>query len=151
MNEMRRFQSDPVLDTLDRADRTIAALRPNHPRSARVAALKARLERGQFHLAVVGQFKRGKSTVVNALLVAAVLPTGVIPLTAVPTFVRWANRPSICVHYRNGQRPEVFELSDIAEIRCMLFRFVAERGNPRNHLGVDRVDLFFPRVSWREG
>jgi ribosome biogenesis GTPase A len=90
MNQTPRFQGDPILDALDRAERIIAGLRPNHPRGARVTALKARLGHGQFHLAIVGQFKRGKSTVVNALLGAAVLPTGVIPLTAVPTFIRWA-------------------------------------------------------------
>ena len=36
----------------------------------------------RLQLAVLGQFKRGKSTFINALLGAAVLPTGVIPLTA---------------------------------------------------------------------
>jgi Dynamin family len=151
MNETPRFQGDPVLDALDRAERTIAALRPNHPRGARVAALRTRLGHGQFHLAIVGQFKRGKSTVVNALLGAAVLPTGVIPLTAVPTFIRWANRPAIHVHYGNGKQPDLFEVSDVQEIRCVLFRFVAEEGNPRNHLGVDRVDLFFPSTFLEGG
>ena len=150
MNETPRFQEDPVLDALDRAERTMAGLRPNHPRAARVAALKVRLGGGQFHLAIVGQFKRGKSTVVNALLGAAVLPTGVIPLTAVPTFIRWANRPAIHVHYGNGKPVELFEVSDVDEIRCVLWRFVAEEGNPRNHLAVDRVDLFFPS-SFLEG
>jgi Dynamin family len=150
MNEAHRVQADPVLDALDRAERTIAALRPNHPRAARVGGLKARLGHGQFHLAIVGQFKRGKSSVVNALLGSAVLPTGVIPLTAVPTFIQWANRPAIRVHYGNGKPPELFEVSDAQEIRRVLFRFVAEEGNPRNHLGVDRVDLFFPS-SFLEG
>jgi hypothetical protein len=151
MNETRGSQGDPLLDALDRAERTIVALRrPNNPRATRVAALKARLRHGQFHLAIVGQFKRGKSTVVNALLGAAVLPTGVIPLTAVPTFIRWANRPAIHVHYANGKPTELFEVSTVEEIRDVLFRFVAEEGNPRNHLGVDRADLFFPG-SFLEG
>jgi Dynamin family len=145
MNETHGFQGDPLLDALDRAERTIVALRrPNNPRAARVAALKTRLRHGQFHLAIVGQFKRGKSTVVNALLGAAVLPTGIIPLTAVPTFIRWASRPAIHVHYGNGKPTELFEVSTVEEIRDALFRFVAEEGNPRNHLAVDRVDLFFP-------
>jgi GTPase Era involved in 16S rRNA processing len=150
MNEAPRVQGDPILDTLDRAERTITALRPNHPRAGRVAALKARLGHGQFHLAIVGQFKRGKSSVVNALLGSAVLPTGVIPLTAVPTFIQWANRPTIRVRYGNGKPPELFEVSGVQEIRRVLFRFVAEEGNPRNHLEVDRVDLFFPS-SFLEG
>ena len=36
---------------------------------------------------MVGEFKRGKSTLVNALLGTEVLPTGVLPLTAVTTEV----------------------------------------------------------------
>jgi hypothetical protein len=151
MNEWPRLQGDPFLDAFDRAERAIATLRPSHPRAARVATLKARLRDGQFHLAIVGQFKRGKSTVVNALLGAAVLPTGVIPLTAVPTFIRWASRPAIHVHYGSGKPSELFEVSDLQEIRCVLFRFVAEEGNPRNHLGVDRVDLFFPSSFLKGG
>jgi hypothetical protein len=150
MNEAPGVQVDPILDALDRAEPTIAALRPDHPRAARVSALKTRLGHGQFHLAIVGQFKRGKSSVVNALLGAAVLPTGVIPLTAVPTFIQWANRPAIHVHFGNGKRPELFDVSDVQEIQRVLFRFVTEEGNPRNHLGVDRVDLFFPS-SFLEG
>jgi hypothetical protein len=151
MNETPGFQEDPFLDALDRAERTIVELRrPNNPRATRVAALKARLRHGQFHLAIVGQFKRGKSTVLNALLGAAVLPTGVIPLTAIPTFIRWASRPVIHVHYGNGRSTGLFEVSTVEEIRCVLLRFVAEEKNPRNHLGVDRVDLFFPS-SFLEG
>jgi predicted GTPase len=151
MNETRRSEGDPLLDALDRAERTIVALRrPNNPRANRVAALKARLRHGQLHLAIVGQCNRGKSTVVNALLGAAVLPTGIIPLTAVPTFIRWAGRPAIHVHYANGKPTELFELPTVEGIRDVLFRFVGEEGNPQNHLGVDRVDLLFP-ASFLEG
>jgi len=50
--------------------------------------LKSRLDQGRLHLAVLGQFKRGKSTLLNALLGEDVLPTDVVPLTAVPTFIR---------------------------------------------------------------
>jgi Dynamin family len=41
----------------------------------------------EFEVAVVGEFKRGKSTLLNALVEAEVLPAGVLPLTAVPTRV----------------------------------------------------------------
>ena len=51
-------------------------------------SLRERLEHQQINVAVLGQFKRGKSALVNALLGEEVLPTSVIPLTAVPTFVR---------------------------------------------------------------
>jgi GTPase SAR1 family protein len=55
------------------------------PLADRVQSLQARLSSGRFHLAVLGQFKRGKSTLLNALLGKPFLPTGVVPVTAIPT------------------------------------------------------------------
>jgi ribosome biogenesis GTPase A len=68
----------PVLET---------AIGTDSPLVVRLEELRHRLEHERLQLAVLGQFKRGKSTFINALLGADVLPTGVIPLTAV------ANRP----------------------------------------------------------
>ncbi|CEP68118.1 Dynamin, GTPase domain [Moorella glycerini] len=55
----------------------------------KIHALQERLLNERFHLAVLGQFKRGKSTFINALLGDEVLPTAILPLTAVPTFLLW--------------------------------------------------------------
>ena len=49
------------------------------PLVARLRVLRRRLEHEHLQIAVLGQFKRGKSTVINALLGVAALPTGVIP------------------------------------------------------------------------
>jgi len=50
--------------------------------SERLAGLRERLSTGRFHLAVLGQFKRGKSTLLNALLGEALLPTSIVPVNA---------------------------------------------------------------------
>jgi small GTP-binding protein len=47
----------------------------------------------QFHLVVLGEFNHGKSTFVNALLGAAVLPAGITPTTATINHLVWADRP----------------------------------------------------------
>ena len=52
-------------------------------------ALAARVSEGRFYLACIGQFKRGKSTLINALIGEPVLPVGFIPVTAVPTVIRY--------------------------------------------------------------
>ena len=46
--------------------------------------LAARISEGRFYVACIGQFKRGKSTLINALIGEPVLPVGFIPVTAVP-------------------------------------------------------------------
>ena len=43
--------------------------------------LRRKLADEAFHLVVVGEFKRGKRSIINALLGEALLPTGVVPLT----------------------------------------------------------------------
>ena len=49
-----------------------------------------------------------KSTVINALLGAPILPTGVIPLTAVATFIAWGQEPLVRVDFKDGRPAEQF-------------------------------------------
>ena len=100
---------------------------------------------------MLGQFKRGKSTFINALLGAPLLPVAVVPLTAVPIFISW--RPAACVRVRftNDRPAEEFSAAEPDAIREFLFRFVAEEANPENRLGVERVDLFYPAPILRDG
>ena len=49
-----------------------------------------------------GAAKRGKSTLINALLGRDVLPTGVTPLTAVATTVRYGDDPHVEVRFSDG-------------------------------------------------
>jgi hypothetical protein len=67
-----------------------------------LAALRAKLAEHAFNLVVAGEFKRGKSSVINALLGAELLPTGVVPLTSVVTRVHYGEAPSATVTFDNG-------------------------------------------------
>src|SRR5688572_21790909 len=61
-----------------------------------------KLEEERFHLVILGEFNHGKSTFVNALLGAAVLPTGITPTTATINRVAWAAAPTARAVLRNG-------------------------------------------------
>ncbi len=52
-----------------------------------------RIAEGRFYVACVGQFKRGKSTLLNALIGEPILPSGVVPVTAVPTILEIRRKP----------------------------------------------------------
>jgi GTPase Era involved in 16S rRNA processing len=119
------------------------ALAPDSPLLIRFRMLHRRLEQERLQLAVLGQFKRGKSTFINALLGDNLLPTGVIPLTAIATFIAWRREPLVVVHFKKS-RMEEFAVHTVDEIRNILFRFVAEVANPENRRGVERVDLLYP-------
>jgi len=99
-------------------------------------ALAQRTVEGRFYIACIGQFKRGKSTLLDALLGDRVLPTGVLPITAVPTIVRHAPSRSARVRFRGGAWLDV-PPEDLAQ-------YVSEDLNPENEKGVAGVEVFSP-------
>ncbi|EQD78043.1 Dynamin family protein, partial [mine drainage metagenome] len=58
--------------------------------AADISGAAERLSQGRLTLAVLGEFKRGKSTLINSLLEAPVLPVGVVPMTSVPLRVEYS-------------------------------------------------------------
>jgi predicted GTPase len=69
--------------------------------------LVQKLEADRFHLVVVGEFNHGKTTFVNALLGAEVLPVGVTPTTAVIHHLEYAETPRAEVVYASGDRATI--------------------------------------------
>ncbi len=98
--------------------------------------LAARVAEGRFFVACLGQFKRGKSTLINALIGEHVLPTGFVPVTAVPTVVRYGEQWSARVRLRDDSWREI-------EIAA-LDHYVSEEHNPRNAKGVVGLEVFAP-------
>lgn len=106
-------------------------------------ALAERVAEGRFYVACVGQFKRGKSSLLDALLGDSVLPIGILPVTAVPTIVRYGERPAARVRLR-GRRWESISIDALGE-------YVSEAGNPANVRGVLAVEVFLPSPLLQEG
>src|SRR5262252_8404109 len=62
-----------------------------------------KLESERFHLVVLGEFNHGKSTFVNAMLGADILPTGITPTTASINHVVWSQHSSARVVLTAGE------------------------------------------------
>ena len=101
------------------------------------------LQEEKFRLVVLGQFKRGKSTFINALLGEAVLPTDVIPLTAVITEISYAPTVRGTVIFQDGHAESVAVQA--------LSSYVSEAQNPSNIKQVDKVILQHPAKILQEG
>ncbi|WP_205843589.1 dynamin family protein [Nakamurella deserti] len=98
-------------------------------------------ERRTITVALVGEFKKGKSTMVNALLQSAVCPTDADVVTVVPTTVRHGETASAVAHLESGSpgRPVTapVALDAIAE-------FVSEVGNPANARRLRSLEIALP-------
>lgn len=113
--------------------------------------LRERLEEGRFHLAVLGQFKRGKSTLLNAFLGESLLPTSVVPLTAIPTFLQYGPELMVRVSFQDDRPTKEFAGKSTTDLVGILEGFVTEEGNPKNRLGLLQVDIFHPAPILQHG
>jgi GTP-binding protein EngB required for normal cell division len=120
-------------DALDKALEDLAALGTDRDRE-QLAALRDRLAAARLRVLVAGEAKRGKSTLINALLGRPVLPSGVTPLTAVVTTVRYGQDSRAEVRFGDGHE-EKYPLAALGDL-------VTERGNPRNRRGIATVTAF---------
>jgi small GTP-binding protein len=115
-----------------------------HVGSANLARTTAdRLIEQRFNVVVVGAFKRGKTTLVNAMLGAEYLPAAVVPLTSVVTCVTTGQDFSAEIVFLDGRRERI----DITALE----RYVTEPGNPHNDLGVQRAIVTMPRGTLADG
>ena len=92
---------------------------------------------------MLGEFKRGKSTLVNALIEHAVLPTDVLPLTAAITVVRHGPRPRLVVGYADGDEQE--------RPFSMLSSLVTDSGDPKHRDGVVSIAVEVPDAVLARG
>ena len=113
--------------------------------------LKARQEQGTFRLAVLGQFKRGKSTFLNAVLGENLLPTDILPVTAIPTFILSADTVTSKVYFTGEQAPAIFDSDGDGSLGDFLHAYVTEAGNPDNQRQVERVEIGHPAAILKQG
>lgn len=112
-------QGDPLAGALDELWRLGCARDQDA-----IGSLRDRLAGRRLRVLVAGEAKRGKSTLVNALLGRPVLPAGVLPLTALATTVRYGQQDAATAEFADG-RTETFPVGALDDL-------VTERGNPGN-------------------
>lgn len=72
-------------------------------RSARLGLLRRSLDDPTLRVVVFGEFSRGKSTLINALLGRLVLPAKLIPTTGHVTWVVHGPRDEVLIRFRDGR------------------------------------------------
>ncbi len=102
-----------------------------------------KLESHSFQIAVFGRVSSGKSSLLNYILGADVLPVGVNPITAVATRIVYGAAPKVKISYVDRKTEE----TGIGRLR----EFVSEQHNPGNAKHVTRIVVELPANRLRDG
>jgi len=106
-------------------------------------AISERASEGRYFVACVGQFKRGKSTLLNALVGSRVLPVGTLPVTSIPTVVRFGPQTEV--------RVRVVDEGWRTVAPAELHRYVSEEHNPGNVRRVSAAEVAVPSALLEDG
>ena len=115
----------------------------------RLGQVERRIRDPRVRVLVVGEFKQGKSSLVNALVNARICPVDDDVATSVPTAVGFAADPVATALHAPGDdgeepRREPIDIDDIAG-------YVSESGNPANRRNLWAVEVGIPRALLQDG
>ncbi|RXJ02223.1 hypothetical protein DS745_07485 [Anaerobacillus alkaliphilus] len=109
---------------------------------------KMQLEKETFMLTIVGEFSRGKSTFINALLGANVLPSKVKPTTAMITKIQYAETPTYSLMFRSPDEPT--RVLEEAEFKKMSAPREADEDDPEDVQRFQEEMIIFKEISMAE-
>jgi len=116
----------------------------NETKEEQCRALLVKLAEDRFNLVVVGQFKRGKSSLMNAIIGRDLLPTGLLPLTSAITTLCYGPKEKVSIKRTGWVIEQEISFSELPE-------YVTEQGNPGNTKGVIEARIELPIPFLRRG
>lgn len=107
--------------------------------------LKDRIKNREFTVGILGEFKRGKSTVINALLGKEIVPADVLPATATLNRIRWDSEPHACINFKNGSSRQ----AEIGELANYITKITAE--SEATAESVEDAEVYYPCSFCKNG
>jgi len=111
---------------------------------AHIQDLFARLAEDRFNLVLVGRFNRGKTSLMNSILGADRLPTGVIPLTSVITTVGYGSKERAILKYDNRILDKEIPIAALSQ-------HITQQNNPGNVQRIKTLEIQLPVEILRRG
>ncbi|MBU4439741.1 MAG: dynamin family protein [Firmicutes bacterium] len=108
----------------------------------KIENLQTKLKNKELTISVIGQFKRGKTSFINAILKDDILPVGIIPVTSVVTKIQYGSGYAT-VLFKDGHE-EMVSLDSLGA-------FISEQENPVNKKGVSFVNLYLHYEFLKDG
>ena len=143
-----------ILETTIKAQELFSGFELCRLQEQETQVLADRLRSRKITIAVIGQFKRGKTTLINSILGSKLLPVGIVPITAAITRIEYAPdaAPSTADAAPNGEAAAVdgetatatvFFTNGLSEQVPVsdLHEYISEQENHDNERGVAEVEL----------
>lgn len=98
-----------------KAKELLASLSGSGPIAAKLDEELERIKTKKYNVAVVGEFRRGKSSLINALLGLPVLPADATPTTATVNRITYGAEPSVTIYYKDGSQKRLESLEELPD------------------------------------
>lgn len=103
---------------------------------------KSNIISGSFNLVVLGEFNRGKSTFLNALLGEVILPSNILPTTSVITRISYSEKPEVKVLLNTGEEKSINHKELVDYVTTL-------KGNKTESISVTNV--YYPTTLCKNG
>lgn len=126
--------------------KTALEIYPAHKKTVEeIEDLLTQISSKKYRVAVIGEFNRGKSSLVNSLLGVEVLPTAILPTTAVISRIIYDTEQKMVVYFKDGNTQEypLEYLNDFATKK--------DKAKEKIALGIRQIDVHYPSVFSRNG
>lgn len=135
-----RHSTDSILNTVQQVSEEYRIVSI----SRNIEACKDLLAKNPFiDVAILGQFKAGKSSFLNSIIGKPVLPVGATPVTTVITRLRYGPDEGATVTFLDNRQSRI-SLDGLES-------FISEAQNPANEKNVEVVDIELPHLQNYEG
>lgn len=99
---------------------------------------KKRLQSHKFAVGILGEFKRGKSTVINALLGQEIMPADILPCSATMNRVSYDLKPSVQLNMMDGSKKSI-EVNELSQYVTKL-----DGNSTANAAAIEEAIVFYP-------
>ncbi|MEC7987978.1 MAG: dynamin family protein [Myxococcota bacterium] len=112
--------------------------------------MQQRLEEDVFRIAIVGEFKRGKSTLINALLGQEILPSDVLPCSATLNRVTYGLQPKVELRFKAKAEEDegTVEHIEIDQLSAYVTKLTPE--SEKRASDIEEAIVYFPTKYCRD-
>jgi ribosome biogenesis GTPase A len=144
MTAMRQVEWNTTLNAVPELN-WLANAKPDQV--ANLINLQSIVQSTNFKVMILGEFKRGKSTFINALLGEEILPAFATPCTAIINEVKWGERQRAVLHFNqvDGQEkkePKEIPVDEIEEY--VVIKEDVDQSQAINESPYEKLELFWP-------